>query len=101
MLSAEELSKLDHTPIGFGKYRNSTPDEIAEADPKYLVWAFENVTNRPVFMSELLYKECLAAPDTRRTYGQNTSRPVPRAAAQPGSLQESRSHFDDPDDTPF
>ena len=31
--------ELDHTPIGFGKHKGKTPEEIAELDPEYLIWA--------------------------------------------------------------
>lgn len=115
MLSADELSKLDHTPLTFGKYKGKTPDEVSKVDCSWLIWAFENVTNRPVFMSELLYNECLKTPNlrppksvtigtnhggvsTQERYTRTYSNPKP---APRGSLAESRSHLDDPDNIPF
>lgn len=60
--SAPSQEELDHSRIGFGKYRDKTPEQISENDPEYLVWAWQNVLNRPLFMSDVLYKECKAAP---------------------------------------
>lgn len=55
--------QLDNMPLDFGKHRGRTPEMLAEGskdDKQYLVWAYENVVryNRPVFCSEVLYKEC-------------------------------------------
>lgn len=46
---------LDHTPLTLGKYVGRTPDWVAERDPGYLVWLYENVTNRPT-CSRALYR---------------------------------------------
>ncbi len=58
-LSGEQL---DHTPVDFGKYKGKSPMYIAEelCQTDYVRWAYENVVryNRPVFCSEVLYKEC-------------------------------------------
>ena len=48
--------ELDHTPLNRGKYIGKTPSHVAERDPAYVVWAYENWTPKPC--SELLYKEC-------------------------------------------
>lgn len=53
---------LDHTPMDKGKYGKTrsakplTPDQVAEVDPSYLVWAYETWNPRPC--SFVLYKEC-------------------------------------------
>jgi hypothetical protein len=33
----------DNMPMGFGKYAAKTPIQVHDIDPKYLVWAYENV----------------------------------------------------------
>lgn len=55
-----DAEALDHTPLTFGKYQGKTPNEISEMDSSYLVWAYENVTNRPI-CSQLLYASCKEA----------------------------------------
>lgn len=52
---------LDHSLLTFGKYRGQTPSEVAKHDPHWLVWAFNNVTNRDT-CSKLLANECEKAP---------------------------------------
>lgn len=37
---------LDTTPLTFGKHRGKTPEEIADEDPSYVVWLYENVKPR-------------------------------------------------------
>ena len=49
--------RLDHTPVGKGKYATLTPDQIAQKYPDYMIWAFEKWMPKPC--SELLYKECV------------------------------------------
>jgi uncharacterized protein (DUF3820 family) len=99
MLSADELSKLDHTPLTFGQYKGRTPAQIAEFNPKYLVWLKDTVTNRGELVSDLLYRDCVKAPSPKyEKRGQSTTHRIPPPA---GSLAESRSHLDDPNDIPF
>jgi hypothetical protein len=31
------------TPLGFGKYKGRTVEDVLEEDPHYLLWALENV----------------------------------------------------------
>ena len=56
--------ELDHTPLTFGKYGPTcpggalTPDQVSQKDPNWLVWAYENVKDKPV-CSKLLYLACL------------------------------------------
>lgn len=38
-IDADDL--IDDMPIGFGKYAESTPNQIAEEDPAYLVWGYD------------------------------------------------------------
>lgn len=55
---------LDHRPLTFGKYGPArvggplTPDQVSECDPKWLVWAYETVKDKPV-CSKILYDACL------------------------------------------
>jgi hypothetical protein len=56
--AAKKQEALDHTVMAFGKYKDKkTPEQVAEENPSYLVWAYETVKNRPV-CSEVLYREC-------------------------------------------
>lgn len=53
-----ELNKpdagIDSTPLTFGKHAGKTPEEVAEEDPSYIIWMYENVKNAPV--SRFLYE---------------------------------------------
>lgn len=40
----EYISELDNTPLAFGKYKGSTPEEVAVIDPGYIVWMFNHVS---------------------------------------------------------
>ena len=46
----------DHTPLTFGKYKGKTPEEIAEYDPSYVVWMYDNVSGPPC--SKVLRDDC-------------------------------------------
>ena len=56
---------LDHTPLTFGKYKGMTPNQVAEIDPSWVVWAYNNVTNRNT-CSRLLANECERASGKRK-----------------------------------
>lgn len=47
----------DHLPLVFGKYKGKTPSEVAETDPSYIVWMFDNVKNYPT-CSKVLRDDC-------------------------------------------
>lgn len=47
---------LDKTPLTFGKYEGSTPEEIADLDPSYIVWMYENIS--PKKCTRELYLAC-------------------------------------------
>lgn len=49
--------RLDHTPLTFGKYKGKTPSQIADINPSYIVWLWENVEG-PKHCSKLLYNDC-------------------------------------------
>lgn len=49
------VKKIDTTKVLVGKYKGLTPEQIAKDDPKYIVWAYENI---PGFCTELLYLAC-------------------------------------------
>lgn len=46
----------DTTPLTFGKYKGQTPEAVAEYDPSYIVWMFENVRTAPC--SKALANDC-------------------------------------------
>ena len=47
---------LDRSPLVFGKYKGKTPNEVAEVDPSYVAWMYENVSPAPC--SRSLYEDC-------------------------------------------
>lgn len=50
------LKQLDDTPLAFGKYKGKTPNEVAEINPGYIVWMYENIERENC--THRLYKEC-------------------------------------------
>lgn len=38
---------IDDQPLTFGKYIGHTSDEIAETDPEYLIWLYDNSKVKP------------------------------------------------------
>lgn len=46
----------DSIPLEFGKYKGSTPEEIAELDPSYIAWLYEKIKPSPC--SKQLYLAC-------------------------------------------
>ena len=47
---------LDDTKVGFGKYAERTPNEIAETDPGYILWLAEKIV--PAVVSRALVELC-------------------------------------------
>lgn len=39
---------LDTTPLRFGKYKGRTPEDIADEDPRYILWLHETIKPRVV-----------------------------------------------------
>lgn len=64
--------ELDHTPMTKGKYgparrgKPMSPNDIAEVDPGYLVWAYETWSPKPC--SFVLYRECKSEIDAERQH---------------------------------
>lgn len=58
MVGRTVLPSADTKPLGFGKYKGRTPDDIARYDPGYIVWMYETFVNRPAPVSEELYQLC-------------------------------------------
>lgn len=54
-LAAEPVS-LDETPLPFGKWKGRTPEQVADVDPGYIMWLYENV--QPKRCSRGLYLAC-------------------------------------------
>jgi hypothetical protein len=52
-------ANIDDVPIGFGKYTFNTPNQIADKDPRYLVWAYENTVIGKKSISRELYNSCV------------------------------------------
>lgn len=61
-MTRDEL--LDHTALGFGKYRDKTPDEISMVDPSYICWLYREV--KPTRCSATLARACKAEVDGQR-----------------------------------
>lgn len=38
---------IDEQPLTVGKYIGYSPDSVAAADPEYLVWLYDNSTEKP------------------------------------------------------
>ncbi len=47
---------LDDTKLTFGKYKGSTPNEIANDNPSYIVWLFDNLDTK--FCTKKLRNAC-------------------------------------------
>ena len=47
---------LDNKELTFGKYIGSTPLQIAETDPQYIVWMYDNLDYK--HCTEALRDEC-------------------------------------------
>lgn len=45
----------DNIPLTFGKYKGESPNDIAEHDPGYVVWLYEN---KPELVSRTLAVAC-------------------------------------------
>jgi hypothetical protein len=54
---------LDSIPLRFGKYRGESPNKIANEDPGYIVWMYENVQDK--HCSKNLYLACKEFLDER------------------------------------
>lgn len=50
------MDTLDFEPLTFGKYKGQTPAEVAEFDPNYIIWLYDNVQPRPC--TRALYEDC-------------------------------------------
>lgn len=57
-LSKELETDEDLLPLTFGKYEGLTPLEIADYDPSYITWMFENLPPDRVPFSKELYALC-------------------------------------------
>lgn len=82
----------DRTALKFGKHRGKTPEQVAETDPGYIVWAYETVAQFDV-CSAALYREC----------GGRRNRAVPtesakKVAAVQDAKRKAAGDFDDFDD---
>lgn len=47
----------DVIPLGFGKYKGQTPEEIADEDPSYIVWLYDTINPKVCSESIALYCE--------------------------------------------
>ncbi len=47
---------IDDTKLTFGKHSGSTPNEIADGDPNYIVWLYDNLDTK--FCSRRLRQYC-------------------------------------------
>jgi len=47
---------LDDTPLTFGRLAGNTPNQIANVEPSYIVWLYENLDKR--VCTTKLYEEC-------------------------------------------
>lgn len=61
MALSPEDKRLDTMRLCFGKYRGKTPREVAQVDPRYVVWMHAEV--KPTPCSRDLALMCEDAPD--------------------------------------
>lgn len=52
-----KLEDVDNTPLGFGKYRGKTPEEVSDINPNYILWMWDKFDDPPC--SEALYNFCV------------------------------------------
>ncbi len=50
------MKKTDDTPLAFGKHMFKTPNEIADIDPNYITWLYEEFGDK--YVSRSLYLAC-------------------------------------------
>lgn len=57
-----KTSHIDNQVLTFGKYNGHVVGDVAEEDPSYIVWLYENVDNAPnmtgKWCSKALYDAC-------------------------------------------
>lgn len=95
--------QLDRVPLDFGKWRGKSAEQLAEGtkdQQQYVVWAYENVVryNRPVFCSEVLYKECGGKFKSAKEQAEAKKA---AEASKPNSYRPATSFDDMDDDIPF
>lgn len=59
-------SSDDELPFSFGKYKDNLPSDVADINPGYIVWVFENVDPAKWFFPESLYVWCKKQPPSSR-----------------------------------
>lgn len=104
--TAEQL-KLDDTPLKFGKYRGSTPNEILENygsdGASYIVWMFKKVENFPTCspsLAKIAAGEQTIARGNREIDSKNTG--YSERDVTPNNMPGVQPVFDDmDDDIPF
>lgn len=65
-MSKIQLAGIDDQPLTFGKHKGSTPRQISESDPGYVVWLYETMKrcSRDLYLdAELLVQEERAEQD--------------------------------------
>ena len=60
--------QLDDQKLTFGKYMFKTPNEIADIDPSYIVWLYNNVKPRVVSKSLAVACELDIAEDSESNW---------------------------------
>ena len=43
----QQMIDIDSIPLSFGKYINQTPEQVAERDPQYILWMYDNIKPKP------------------------------------------------------
>ncbi len=49
---------MDDKQLGFGKYAFKTPNQIADSDPRYIVWLYEEHKEGKQLVSKSMYTAC-------------------------------------------
>ena len=68
MTTLDEM--LDHLPMEYGKHAGKTPSEIAEIDPGYICWLYDEI--HPKRCSRALVVDCRDEVATRNREWRNS-----------------------------
>lgn len=49
---------MDDKQLGFSKYPFKTPNQIADEDPKYIIWLYKEHSSGKKLVSQSLYTAC-------------------------------------------
>jgi hypothetical protein len=69
LIAKDPQVDIDNQPLRFGKYKGQTPNQIAEHDPGYITWLWDNLDDPPCTKSLALACEEADQNDGPDEYG--------------------------------